>query len=123
MTGFFPVFDADDLTDTTVTYDVDNIVGDSSFFIPSFTNTLNESKLLGANMELSSENRCDCLIPANSGDVLVGYFRLFSNSNCRLYEEQSGYTGSFIFWDEFAGDVEVGSGLIAFTIEDQLLTR
>ena len=98
----------------------DNVVGSLRWFIPSITNNLSSNRLLGVNMELSGENRCNCVIPANTSDVLVGYFRLFNNSNCRLYDEQSGYSGSFISWDDFANDVEAETGLFSIAIEEEL---
>ena len=53
--------------------------------------------LLGVNMGLQAENRCNCLAPANR-KVQVGYFRYFANSNVRAYLPGSGYTGPYIYF-------------------------
>jgi hypothetical protein len=79
-------------------YGLDNIIADDQFFMPSITNRTAAGMLLEVNGGLSSQNRCGCLIPANGNNVAAGYYRLFSNSNVRLYRSGSGYTGPYIYW-------------------------
>lgn len=106
-----------DLETPEITYEVDNVIGNARFFIPSLDNSTSTGKLLGVNMELGAENRCNCVIPSGASDVLVGYFALFDNSNCRFYEEQSGYSGDFLSWDNFSDNVQQETGLVSFVIE------
>ena len=84
----------------TQRFTIDNIAGDEHFFAPVITNTTDVDLLMGVNMGLQAENRCECTVPAQTSEVLVGYYRFFSNSTVRAYRDGSNYTGSFTFWDD-----------------------
>lgn len=82
----------------TISYTVDNVVGSDFYFSPRVSNQTSTRLLMGANMGLQSENRCNCVVPGNAQNVGLGYYRMFSNSNVRGYREGSGYTGPYIYW-------------------------
>ncbi len=82
---------------------IDNTFSDgSAIFIPVITNSTSLDGLIGVNMGLTSENRCNCIAPAGR-TVQVGYYHLFSNSNVRAYRSGSNYTGSYSFWGSNPG--------------------
>ena len=82
----------------TIPFTIDNVVGDTTYFVPLIDNETSDGLLMGVNMGLASENRCDCVVPASGQNVGFGYYRLFSNSNVRGYRTGSNYTGPYIFW-------------------------
>lgn len=82
----------------TIQYTLAYQIGSSSYFAPLISNQTSSTILIGANMGLQSENRCNCTSPGFSTNVSFGYYRLFSNSNVRGYRSGSGYTGSYIYW-------------------------
>lgn len=92
------------------TFTVDNRVGDSAFFVPSITNRSAVALLIEANGGLQSENRCNCTAPANTENVIAGYYRLFNNSSLRLYRSGTNYTGRYLIWSNFASRVEEATG-------------
>ena len=96
----------------TQSYRVDHQVGTSFFFAPRMDNRTGTTWLMGVNMGLVSENRCNCTIAPFANNVLLGYYRLFTNTNVRAYRDGSGYTGSFVFWDGFSSSVDSESGEI-----------
>jgi hypothetical protein len=110
----------------TYNYNVDYIVGDSQFFRPLFTNRSSVALLMEANGGTSAQNRCDCTAAAGTTNVHSGYYRLYSNSNFRVFRSGSNYTGSYLFWGtnsdgrissggEIWRNVTAGSGEITFT--------
>ncbi len=123
MSGFWDIDDPDDEIDL----EVDNVVGQGSnatiFFNPIITNESSSRLLMGVNWDLQAENRCNCVVPAFSDNVNLGYYLLFSNTQVRAYDEDNGYdAGGFIFWDYsgneaddgccFEDNVEEGSGSV-----------
>ena len=113
MTETFPAISSLDVSQ--INYVANNIIGSDQFFIPFITNNTSTGKLLGVNIGLVSQNFCNCTIPANTANVGVGYFRLFTSGNLRLYEEGSGYTGPFSEWTNFSGSAQTDTGRIDFT--------
>ena len=110
----------------TYNFTVDYVVGDSQFFRPLLTNRSSVALLMEANGGLSAQNRCDCTAAAGSTSVHSGYYRLYSNSNFRVYRSGNGYTGTYFFWGtnsdgrvsgsgELWRNVAAGSGEITFT--------
>lgn len=95
----------------TVNYTVDNLVGGQWYFAPAITNSGSQNWLMGVNMGLTSENRCNCVVNAGSSNVGLGYYKLFSNSNVRAYLQSNGYTGQYFYWTNFT--VSRGSGLVS----------
>ena len=108
----------------TITFAIDNQLGTQEYFIPIFTNTTSEDRVLGVNMQLSAENRCNCVIPANSSNVSAGYYQLFTNSNVRLYNAATPYSGNYIYWGSPDGSsnnslvpyVEAKTGRLLLTV-------
>ena len=113
MTETYPAIS--NLGVSQINYVADNIIGSDRFFIPYITNNTSVAKLLGVNVGLVSQNLCNCTIAANTANVGVGYFRLFSSGNLRLYEDGSGYTGPFSEWTNFSGSAQTDTGRIDFT--------
>jgi hypothetical protein len=99
----------------TITYDIDAIVGSQSYFSPGISNNSSTRLLMGVNMGLQSETRCNCVVPIGSQRVRIGYYKLFSNTNVRAYRESSNYSGSFTYWDNFSTSVEPLSGDITLS--------
>jgi uncharacterized protein YjdB len=95
----------------TINYTVDNLVGSQWYFAPVITNSGGQNWLMGVNMGLTSENRCNCVVNAGTSNVAFGYYRLYSNSNVRAYLQSNGYTGQYFVWTNFT--VDRGSGLVS----------
>lgn len=85
-----------------------NVFGTTQIFAPLVNNNTAASLLMGVNMGLQSENRCNCTVPAFQQNTGFGYYRLFSNSNVRGYRDSSGYTGPFIFWNVSSAESQTG---------------
>lgn len=96
----------------TVTFTVDAVVGEDYYFAPLVTNNTAANLLMGVNMGLQSENRCDCAVPGGGTDVYFGYYRLFTNSNVRGYRFDSGYQPPYIYWENFSGSVDFETGIV-----------
>src|SRR5690606_28561496 len=79
-------------------------------FRPTIVNSTATTLLMGVNEGLQSQNRCNCTVAAGSSGTSIGYYRLFSNSNVRAYNNGSGYTGGYIYWENFASSVDGSTG-------------
>ncbi len=79
----------------TVQFRLDNVIGNQTYFAPVITNNSGNGLLIGVNMGLPAENRCNCTVANLEKDVRVGYYRLDSTSNVRGYAVGSNYTGTF----------------------------
>lgn len=84
----------------TVSFTIDNIIETTTYFLPIITNQTPTRLLMGINMGLSIENRCNCIVPSFGTSVGLGYYRLSSISNVRAYREENGYFGSYIYWGD-----------------------
>ena len=113
MSGIYSTVTSADLSG--VTYLINNIIGSDHYFIPYITNETSSDRLLGVNMGLEAENRCNCIIQANTPNVVAGYFELYSNSNLRLYEGNT-YTSGYYYWEDFADNAGTDTGRINFTL-------
>jgi sugar lactone lactonase YvrE len=82
----------------TIPFTIDNVIGDVTYFAPFISNNSSDGLLMGVDMGLQSENRCDCVVGASAQGIGLGYYRLFSNSNVRGYQTGSDYTGPYLFW-------------------------
>jgi hypothetical protein len=108
----------------TITFTINNQLGTQQYFVPIFTNTTSEARVLGVNMQLAAEDRCNCVIPANSSNVSAGYYQLFTNSNVRLYNAATPYSGNYIYWGSPDGSsnnslvplVEAKTGRLLLTV-------
>ncbi len=92
----------------TITFNINNVIGTTPYFIPRVNNNTGVALLMGVNVGLVSENLCNCVVPAFQQNTIFGYYRLFSNSNVRGYRNGSNYTGPFIFWDVSSAQSETG---------------
>jgi hypothetical protein len=79
-------------------YIVDNVLGANTYFVPVIDNLTPATLLMGVNVGLSSQNLCNCTVWPFEGNISIGYYRLFSNSNVRAYRATSNYTGPYIYW-------------------------
>ncbi len=78
---------------------------------------------MGVNMGLTAQNLCFCTVGAFQGNIAIGYYRLYSNSNVRAYRNGSNYTGPYVYWgyDPFgpttplASLAQVRSGMVTLT--------
>lgn len=101
-------------------YTIDNVVASTPYFTPWVSNQTSSTLLMGVNMGLASENRCNCTVAGNLQNVVLGYYRAFSNSNVRAYRSNSNYTGPYIYWGTDSSGVttpipnlmESGSGVV-----------
>lgn len=104
--GNFVVNNPGSITDLVV----NNRFSDGSgFFVPVISNSTGSSLLVGVNMGLQSENRCNCTVGPYKQNVSVGYYKLFSNSNVRVYTNGS-YSGSYTYWNNLVPYVQSDSG-------------
>lgn len=82
----------------TIAFTADNRPGNRVFFAPVLANKQPSGILLGVNMGLPQENRCNCTVPGGSRDVRIGYYELLPNSNVRGYGLGSSYGGAYVVW-------------------------
>jgi hypothetical protein len=104
------IFAAEPDPPAAVAYDIDNVIVDAVYFAPFITNESPVPYLMGVNMGLVAENRCPCEVPAFASNVLIGYYEFVQNSNVRAYRSGSNYTGTYVFWENFAANIVTGSG-------------
>jgi hypothetical protein len=112
MSGSFAITPG---TAAGITLKVDNVVGTQPYFYPLVSNNTAVPLLMMVNGGLVSENRCTCVVPAFQTRTVIGYYRLYTNSNLRGYRSGNGYTGSYVYFSDFSGSVPRGSGLIELT--------
>ena len=106
-----------------VNYTINNKIGAQSYFVPILTNTSSQDRLLGINLGLTAENLCHCTVPAGGKSVAAGYYRLYENSNVRLYLPGSNYTGAYLYFgspdgtdtNSFVPSVESNTGALRLT--------
>ena len=82
----------------TIRFNVTNRIGNQVFFAPVMANKQPATILMGANMGLAQENRCNCTVPGGARDTRLGYYELLANSNMRGYAGNSGYAGNYVVW-------------------------
>ncbi len=107
----------------TITFTAKSQLSNATYFAPRMNNQTATDLLLGVNMGLTAENRCNCTAPAHSTNVQFGYYRYFSNSNVRAYLPASNYSGSYIFFGQDASNtsaaitgVDAVTGVVQLTI-------
>ncbi len=86
-------------SDTVFFFTIDNIIGADTIFTPRITNNSGVDLLMGVNMGLPEENRCDCSVANGGQQVPLGYYRWVASTNVRGYNTGTNYTGGFVFWD------------------------
>jgi hypothetical protein len=92
-------------------YEIDNVVGSNWYFAPFITNRTGVGLLIEVNGGLEAQNRCNCTAPNGSTNVAPGYYKLFTNSNVRLWRGDSNYTGRYRFWGTDSDGRVAGSRL------------
>lgn len=80
------------------TFEAKATIGTSRYFMPIVTNQTSVALLLGVNMGLAAENKCNCTAPAGQKRVAFGYYRFYSNSNVRGYRADTGYSGAYAYF-------------------------
>lgn len=95
-------------TSTTFDFAIDNDVGGTVYFAPLITNNTTARLLMGVNFGRAEENRCNCVVPAFSSDIYLGYYRLFPDTEIRGYNDGSNYTGNWVFWTGTQVNAAVG---------------
>jgi hypothetical protein len=51
----------------TIEFDIPNLIG-NQYYVPLITNTRSTAPLLGVNMGLQKENRCECDVSPNTSE-------------------------------------------------------
>ena len=104
-------------------FNVDNVLGSNSYFVPVIDNMTPSTLLMGVNMGLTAQNLWFCTVGAFQGNIAIGYYRLYSNSNVRAYRNGSNYTGPYVYWGNdpsgstasLASLAQVRTGIVALT--------
>jgi hypothetical protein len=96
---------------------VDAKVGSQQYFSPRVRNGSGADLLIGVNMDLPSESRCDCVVPDGT-DMSLGYYPLPSGANVRGYAVDAGYTDALCAWDNLQLDVDPVSGRVVLSVPD-----
>lgn len=103
--------------------EITRLAGDQEFFYPRVSNHLGVECEVIVNKGWESENVTDAVVPANSDDVGLGYFKLFTNSNvslnCDGKEYWWGLQPQETSTDGFYEDVDPDSGLLELTLDPQ----
>jgi len=103
----------------TYTFKVTNVIGGSWFFLPLVTNQTAVPLLIEVNGGLQAENRCNCVAPAATPRVGTGYYRFYSNSNVRLFDDASDYQGAYRYFGvDYNGGVSKGTPLTPYLKAD-----
>jgi hypothetical protein len=119
MAGEFEPVTDEDLGGSSINYAIENIVGGTEFFMPFIINQTATDKLLGVNMDLPFEKRTTLVLPADGTETATAYYKLFSSSNCRLYEvEDTEFESASLEWVDIAELTEARSGRVRFTAEE-----
>lgn len=105
-------------------YVIKNVVGDQNYFYPVITNRMDYPCSFSINDGSFVENRPSASIPAQSERVVLGYYRLYINSNITLYCNPSN-ENTYWWWglrkdsdngDSFFDEVEQDTGYIHFVL-------
>ncbi|HET7843897.1 MAG TPA: hypothetical protein VFL14_07085, partial [Xanthomonadales bacterium] len=87
----------------TIRFSVTNRIGNQVFFAPLIANKQASGILVGVNMGLPQENRCNCTVAGGALQPRIGYYELLADSNVRGYAANSGYAGSYVVWGSDPG--------------------
>ncbi|MCB1581680.1 MAG: hypothetical protein R3E90_08980 [Marinicella sp.] len=111
ISGSFTIDNPGSTTDLVINNRFSN--GDA-IFVPFFNNTSGSDILIGVNMGLQSENRCNCTVPAGGNNVKLGYYLFYRNTNVRAYQSGSNYTGQYTYWENLVPYLQTDTGRINF---------
>jgi hypothetical protein len=95
MSGVFSTYDN---ASGTYNFTVGNHIGNTDYFLPLITNHTYADLEIEVNGGLQAENRCNCITPAGGTRVATGYYLWYSNSNVRLFENGTNYSGRYIYF-------------------------
>jgi hypothetical protein len=93
-------------------FTVTNIIGADWYFKPLISNRTYANLDIDVNGGLQAENKCSCYAPAYTENLATGYYRLFGNTNVRLYVAGANYTGPYRFFGQDADGTIAPSGLL-----------
>jgi serine/threonine protein kinase len=88
---------------------------DRAYFAPLITNETQDSLIVTVNAGTPHSSPCDCTVPPGATRMLIGYYRLFSNSTVRA-EDPAGRTAMFT---DFSGEVDQRSGVVGLKFESK----
>lgn len=101
--------------------EITRLAGDQEFFYPRISNRLGVECEVMVNKGWESENVTNAVVPENSDEVGLGYYKLFTNSNvtlnCAEKEYWWGLQPQESATDGFYGDVDPISGLLELSLD------
>ncbi len=83
---------------------------------PLVTNRSNRALVAVINPGTPVEARCNCVIPAGSRDVHIGYYPLLDNSTVRFFDARRPYQGAYETVTDLRGRVDGLSGSVRVTV-------
>jgi hypothetical protein len=110
--NFAGYFSQIDNASGTYNFEVNNYIGTSEYFMPEITNPTPVAIEMAVNGGLTPENKCYCVVGADSANVAFGYYQMFLNSNVRGFVNGANYSGPYIYWGEDANGNIAQSGLL-----------
>jgi serine/threonine protein kinase len=96
-----------------------SIVGISagrSMFAPLITNPTNLPVAVLINAGTRWETRCNCVVPAGTRDMHIGYYPLLENSTVRFFSARTPYRGRYVERRNFGTSVDRLSGSVALNV-------
>jgi serine/threonine protein kinase len=95
---------------------ITGVAPDRAMFAPRITNQTNRELVALVNARTPMELRCNCVIPANSQNVHIGYYPLLENSTIRFFDARRAYRGQFQEIGGLFARVDTLSGSVGITI-------
>jgi hypothetical protein len=95
---------------------ITGVAPDRAMFAPRITNRTNRELVALVNPRTPVELRCNCVIPANSQNVHIGYYPLLENSTIRFFDARRAYRGQFQEIGDLFARVDTLSGSVGITI-------
>ena len=92
------------------------VAADRAMFAPLVTNRSNRALVAVINPGTPVEARCNCVIPARSRDVHIGYYPLLDNSTVRFFDARRPYQGAYQAVTDLRGRVDGLSGSVRVTV-------
>ena len=92
------------------------VAADRAMFAPLVTNRSNRALVAVINPGTPAEARCNCVIPAGSRDVHIGYYPLLDNSTVRFFDARRPYQGAYQAVTDLRGRVDGLSGSVRVTV-------
>ncbi len=92
------------------------MAADRAMFAPLVTNRSNRALVAVINPGTPVEARCNCVIPARSRNVHIGYYPLLDNSTVRFFDARRPYQGAYRTVTDLRGRVDGLSGSVRVTV-------